>query len=75
MTTKSMTPQQEEHLLTVIEEFAELVDEKYRRGQEEHGGNLWDLDQIDLLDNAVKEAIDQVVYLITLRNKLKGMVR
>jgi hypothetical protein len=70
-----MTPQQEEHLLTVIEEFAELVDEKYRRGQEEHGGNLWDLDQIDLLDNAVKEAIDQVVYLITLRNKLKGMVR
>jgi len=46
------------------------VDSKYRAGQAEHGGNLFDMITVELVDNAILEAIDQVVYLITLRDKL-----
>jgi hypothetical protein len=66
-----MSPDQEQHLLSLQSECTWLMDQKYRKGQEEHGGNLFDMAPIDLLDNAINEAIDQVVYLITLRQKLK----
>jgi hypothetical protein len=60
-----MTPAQEEHLREVKEQFALAVDLKYRKGEEEHGGNLWE--NKHLLDEAINEAIDLFVYLITLR--------
>ena len=44
-----------------------MVDHKYRKGQAEHGGQLW-LNP-SLLDNAIDEAIDQVVYLLTLKEQ------
>ena len=62
--------EQEEHLNTIKSAFSFLVNDKYRKGQKEHGGNLFDKTPIQLVDNALDEAIDQVVYLITLRNKL-----
>ena len=66
-----MTEEQEEHLLQIKESFYHLADTKYRAGQAEHGGNLFDMSAIELLDNAIDEAVDQVVYLLTLRSKVK----
>ena len=66
-----MTSKQEEHLLALKREFITLVDKKYREGQKEHGGNLEDKSSEELLDCAINEAIDQVVYLLTLKNKIK----
>lgn len=60
--------QHEEHLQQIKDDFTKLVDIKYRSGQKEHGGNLWEKE--GLIDMAIDEAIDQVVYLITLKNQL-----
>lgn len=65
-----MTTKQEEHLLSIKREFAILVDKKYRKGQEEHGGDLFDINVGQLIDYAIDEAIDQVVYLLTLKAKI-----
>lgn len=43
--------------------------QKYLRGQAEHGGQLWQ--KSGLLDMAIDEAIDQVIYLLTLREQLR----
>jgi hypothetical protein len=66
-----MTPAQEAHLTRINNESCDLADVKYRKGQAEHGGNLFDLTSLQLADMAIEEAIDQVVYLITLRDKLR----
>jgi hypothetical protein len=47
------------------------VDAKYRKGQEEHGGLLTELTSETLCDHAIEEAIDQVVYLLSLKDKLE----
>jgi len=64
-----MDKQQEEHLQHIKNEFHELCDIKYRKGVKEHGGKLEDYTVIELLDMAIDEAIDQVVYLVTARDK------
>jgi hypothetical protein len=57
----------ENHLAEIKAEAARLIDKKYRAGQEEHGGFLpWKGTRF-LLDSAIEEALDQVVYLLTLR--------
>jgi len=66
-----MEPHQEAHLTRIKEEFLVLVDAKYRKGQAEHGGNLQEKPLQDLTDLAVAEAVDQVVYLLTLREQLR----
>ena len=65
-----MTKDQEEHLAHIQAYFAGAVGRKYRAGQAEHGGNLWDNPVMTLLDMAIEEAVDQVTYLVTLRSKL-----
>jgi len=61
---------QEAHLGRVKAEFAALVDAKYRAGAAEHSGELLALSDSEILDLAIEEAIDQVVYLLSLREKL-----
>ena len=68
---KEMTPEQEHHLARIKSLFTTLVDTKYRAGQEEHGGDLFLISVDRLLDNAIFEAIDQVVYLLTLKDVLQ----
>lgn len=68
-----MTPDQELHLKSILHTFAIQADAKYRAGQVEHGGNLWDLPVMQLIDNAIDEAVDQFVYLVTIRNKVAKM--
>jgi len=63
-----LTPEQGQHLERIKDTFGELVTAKYFQGARHHGGNLWDNPHI--LDEAIDEAIDLVVYLLTIREKL-----
>lgn len=63
---------QESHLTRVKREFVALVDAKYRTGAAEHGGELLALPDLAILDLAIEEAVDQVVYLLSLKEKLTG---
>ena len=62
-----MNPEQEAHLQRLKDEFLQLIDSKYRKGQAEHGGDLFER---DLLGEAILETVDLMVYLLTLREKL-----
>lgn len=66
-----MTNEQEEHLEKIQIAFQVLANRKYRAGQKEHGGNLFDKTIEQLLDNAIDEAIDQVIYLLSIKMKIK----
>ena len=70
-----MTDEQEKHLLYIKQSLNTMVDSKYRKGQEEHGGNLFDMNIEKLLDNAIFEAIDQVVYLLTMRRQMEEFAK
>ena len=67
--TFDLSVQQEQHIKEIISTFSGKMVMKYRKGAQEHGGELLDKDLVWLLDNALDEAIDQVVYLITARTK------
>lgn len=64
-----MTYEHNAHRDSIILEFAKMCTEKYNKGQAEHGGNLWD--KKGLIEMAIDEAIDQVVYLITLKKQIE----
>ena len=65
-----MTQAQEAHLARVKAEFIALVDAKYRAGAAEHGGELLALPDLSILNLAIEEAVDQVAYLLSLKEKL-----
>ena len=65
-----MTEDQEKHLAEIQNAFYKHCDAKYRKGQEEHGGDLFEKTPLELLDMAIDEAVDQVVYLFTLKQTL-----
>ena len=68
-----MNVEQEQHLQDVKEEFYSLVDRKYRKGAKKHGGDLLSSSALILCNHALDEAIDQVVYLLTLRSELEAL--
>ena len=57
-----MTPAQESHLRDIKSSFEASVDAKYRKGQAEHGGNLWDR---NTLSDIKDEAVDLFTYICT----------
>lgn len=69
---ESLTAGQENHIEDIGRKFCTAMAAKYIAGQREHGGNLFDLSAEALVDCAIDEAIDQVVYLLTLKDKLRG---
>lgn len=69
---KVLTPEQEQHLKRIKANFTSKVDTKYRAGQKEHGGDLMHNNALAVLDMAIAEAVDLVVYLETLREVLVG---
>ena len=71
----AMTPGQEEHLASIKAQFLAAVDGKYRAGQREHGGDLWGLSPLALVDAALEEAVDAFVYLSTIRQILQSRSR
>ena len=64
-----MTP--DRHCEHILDRFNEEFRKKYRRGQLEHGGELWS--RPELIDWAIEEAIDMVAFLYTLRDQLEVM--
>ncbi len=60
------------HLERIKKLASRRIDLKYLEGVIEHGGGLWEWKPEQLLDAALDEAIDQVVYLLTLRAQLPG---
>lgn len=71
-TVETMSDEQELHLRRIKDSFLIQVDAKYRAGQKEHGGDLMCDNALSILDMAILEAVDMVVYLETLREVLAG---
>ena len=65
-----MNPEQETDLKELHAIIFTLVSEKYRRGAEEHGGDLNDLPVSVLLDELQAEIIDALIYVIKAKEKL-----
>lgn len=59
----------EAHLRRILDAFGADARAKYAAGQREHGGNLWE--KPGMLEHAIEEAIDLVVYLFTLREQIE----
>lgn len=55
------------HLNRILKDTRKLLSAKYTKGQKEHGGELWKLTPLQLVTEALNEALDQVTYLHTLR--------
>ena len=67
-----MNKTQIDHLNSLLETTRELLTEKYAKGAEEHDSVLSeDYTALEIVDMAIEEAIDQITYLLTLREKIK----
>ena len=64
-----MKPKQEAHLNRLRQTILKRVEEKYRRGAKQHGGDLFD---VDCLEEVVDELIDGLVYVLTEIEKRNG---
>ena len=69
VTCDQLSPDQINHINSIAKGFSLAMAQKYANGAVEHGGDLRDMTEDALIDNALSEAIDQVVYLITLKGK------
>jgi hypothetical protein len=69
--SSDMTPDRERHLESVLKSATSLIDQKFRRGQVEHGGNLWE--KPGMLRHAIEENADQCVYLFTLEGQMSAL--
>lgn len=65
-----MTTPRKAHLRRLTTEANSLITTKYIAGQREHGGDLWKKPGILLM--AIEEAVDQLVYLLTLKEQMHG---
>lgn len=61
-----MTSAQEAHLQRIKDHVCERIDRKYRRGQEEHGGDLW---ITNCLEEVLDELADAMVYAETAKEQ------
>ena len=61
----------EEHIQQIREAFCRDLERKYRAGQLEHGGRMWE--KGGMLDCAIDEVVDLVAYLYTLRQQLEKL--
>jgi hypothetical protein len=66
----TMTPSQEAHLAHLKNTHSRTLDAKYRKGAEEHGGDIRDLCASQLLDEARAENTDQFTYLEVMKAKM-----
>lgn len=70
-----MTESQEAHLARIQQLFHEHVSRKYTHGAKYHGGDLLDMGNLALVENAMDEAVDSYVYLSCIREKILGIKR
>lgn len=69
-----MSPEQERHLGRLNKMFALVNSPKYIKGQEEHGGNLYDMTPFQFALNIREEAIDLFNYAQSLIDKLESSI-
>lgn len=62
-----------DHLDKIEAEAIRRIRSKYLLGAAEHGGHLWE--KSGLIDEAINEAIDQVIYLLTLEDQIEELKR
>jgi len=60
-----------QHLQQIKAVAADMIDDKYRRGQAQHGGNLWGMSTARIVEASLEEATDQMTYLLTLRQQTR----
>ena len=66
-----MNELQKQHLSDLLNWAVEEIGKKYERGAEEHQSTLsTDYTKEQLIDMIIEEAIDQLVYAYTLKEKL-----
>jgi len=66
-----MTEEQELHLQAIKSRICQRIDAKYRKGQAEHGGNLWRKPVMQCLQEEVQ---DFVVYAHTLEDQINDAI-
>ena len=66
---EGMSPKQEAHLAGILRRFVQEADAKYRKGQQEHGGDLWK--KPGMLGFLREECLDFVVYADTLQAQIQ----
>lgn len=59
-----MNSEHEAHLARRQAQITKLLDWKYRKGQREHGGKLWEHSAAWLIQQAIEEAADTLFYLL-----------
>lgn len=62
-----MSEEEERHLDGLKNRVSQLLDAKYRKGQEEHGGKLWEKKVFPELRD---EMIDFISYVLTLEAQI-----
>jgi hypothetical protein len=66
-----LNDRQQEHMQRLRIEIINRVYIKYVAGAHEHGDNLEDKPTSFLIDAAIDEAVDQLIYLLTLKEKMQ----
>jgi hypothetical protein len=66
-----MTHDREKHLQELLELFITEFATKYRKGSRDHKQKLWELDELQLLYEALDENLDQFAYLATAIMKIE----
>jgi hypothetical protein len=61
---EELAPENRAHLDRLLTRIGNDLSQKYRNGQREHGGNLWE--KPGMLECAIEEALDLLTYLYTL---------
>lgn len=69
-----MNRKQTEHIMGIIEDFSDKAFHKYENGVLEHGGNLWDMPLMKLIENSQEEHIDGYVYTKTIQEILEFLL-
>lgn len=65
--TSQLSDEQRAHRGYIVQQADRLITAKYEKGALEHGGLITELSEDQLLDAAIEEAVDQIVYLLTLK--------
>jgi len=67
-----MNKDQIKHLENILKTTNTLLEDKYIRGAQEHKTTLnKDHGSLELIDMAIEEAIDQITYLLTIKEVLQ----
>jgi len=67
MKLEDMSPEHQKHLATIVKDLTHDVQEKYIKGQLEHGGALW---RRPVWKDAWEEILDLCTYMHTLKLQL-----